>query len=531
MRRVGAGAAVVLGMALILATAGCGPRNPVEAPAPASFAGLRLTLASVGANQATPGVSENARAAEGHLAAALIDPLNAQRGEWEARHKAQVQLLREPVAPDQAHGSGATVLAFPADRLGDLVDAGRLVALPGEVLRPPSEAAAEDTFASSDILAPYRDQVARYGEDLMALPIGGSALVLVIRREALEGPENRVAADRAGVALEPPRTYEQLDALARFLHGRDWNGDDQPKAGIALALGEDAEGVADAIYLARAAALGQHPDHFAFLFDDETMEPRVAGPPFVAALEELAKLKAFGPPGAEALDAEAARAAYREGRAAMLIDRAERAAAWTNPKQPVASLVFPLPGSTRVYDPDRALWQPIDPPNRPSYLPHGGGWVVGVAAETPGARPDAPRDFVRYLAGPESTGRILGDREFPVLPTRASQLGTARPDPRSAAGVDGRSWSRAVAETLTAPRVLPGLRIPEADGYLADLAKRRPEVIAQGAPAETALRGVAEAWRARSQRLGVSRQLWHYRRSLNRPTATAAPPPRPDAAS
>ena len=59
----------------------------------------------------------------------------------------------------------------------------------------------------------------------MGLPIGGSALVVAFHRAAFDSPANQEAAKAAGLTLEPPRTWEQFDALARFFHGRDWDGD------------------------------------------------------------------------------------------------------------------------------------------------------------------------------------------------------------------------------------------------------------------------------------------------------------------
>src|SRR5690606_13885598 len=126
--------------------------------------------------------------------------------------------------------------------------------------------------------------------------------------------------------------------------------------------------------------------------------------------------------------------------------------------------------------------------------------------------------------------RLLVDRDAPMLPTRTSQLGAGLPDPRGAPGVDGRGWSRAVASTLTAPRVVPGLRIPEADGYLGDLhALAIAPVVAGRLEPSSALGAAARAWSERTERLGPERQLWHYRRDIGRQSAAdrAGPPPRP----
>jgi multiple sugar transport system substrate-binding protein len=110
-----------------------------------------------------------------------------------------------------------------------------------------------------------------------------------------------------------------------------------------------------------------------------------------------------------------------------------------------------------------------------------------------------------------------------MLAVRTALLSQGPPDSRASLGVDARQWSDAVIQTLRAPRVIPGLRIPDAEGYLADLARGRAAVL-QGEPARSALQGVARAWNDRSQRRGVKRQLWHYRRSLNSLTTTPEPP-------
>ena len=159
--------------------------------------------------------------------------------------------------------------------------------------------------------------MAKYGNDRMAFPYGGTALVLVYDRAAFDRAANRAAAEKESLALRPPRTWEQLDALARFFQGRDWDGDGTADHGIALALGPDPEFLGDAIFLARAASLGQHRDQYSFLFNADTMAPRIDSPPFVAALEALRALKASGPPGMAEFDAEAAREAFREGKVAL----------------------------------------------------------------------------------------------------------------------------------------------------------------------------------------------------------------------
>jgi multiple sugar transport system substrate-binding protein len=295
-----------------------------------------------------------------------------------------------------------------------------------------------------------------------------------------------------------------------------------PDYGLAVALGDDPEGVADAAYLARAAASGQHRDQYSFLFETESMTPRITAPPFVEALEAVAAWKALGPPGIETFKAADARKAFRDGKTALLIDRAERAGDWGNTAaRPLG--VAPLPGSERVYEPLRQVWEADESINKPAYLPVGGGWLVGVRSGLDSVKQAAALDLARYLAGPDVSSRLRAEHDFPMAPVRSTQMGQGPPDPSSAPDVDPRLWSNAVSRSLMALRVLPGLRIPGADGYLDDLAKGRAAALAGKKPDE-ALREVAAAWVARAGTLGVKRQLWHYRRSLNKLPTLPKPP-------
>ena len=490
-----------LGAIVICALSGCGTPDDTPKPTALPFQGEKLVVAAVG----DP---------------AILATVAPRRGEWTATRGAEFAIQEAPVDPKTLQE--VDVVLFAGDRLGDLVDVGALVVLPESVVQPPRpiglkkdsdeppEGSAADALQYLDVVPAYRDQVSKYGSDRMGLPYGGSALVLVYNRPAFEGDANREAARKAGVALEVPKTWKQLDTLARFFQGSDWNGDGSADHGIALALGRDPEGVGDATFLARAASLGQHRDQYSFLFDADTMVPRVEAPPFVEALRDLVALKESGPPGGATFDAEAARGAFGKGNVAMLIDRAERASRWKGKAIGVA----PLPGSERVYDPTRKLWEDVSPPNTPGILPYGGGWLVGVVTAAPGRRREAAIDLAKYLIGPEASNRIHSDRAFPMLPVRGSKLGGGPPDSRSAPGVDPRRWSDAVSRTLNAPRVVVGLRIPEATSYLADLDEARVATVG-GSPAEGALKSVAQAWSERTRRLGTARQLWHYRRSLN----------------
>lgn len=518
----------------VMALAGCGDGSKRgagnEVPA-RPFAGTKLKIGVIG----NP---------------ALIASIRAQRGEWSAATSAEPIVSDLPITPDQA--ASHDVLVFPGESLGDLVDRDLLLTWPESTIRPAVKSVEEDTpsgspsaassasasskegagpasaspdpFGYNDLVAAERDEVSKYGSDRVALPIGASALVLVYRRSAFERESNQVAAKAAGLTLTVPKTWEALDAVAKFLQGRDWSGEGKAGSAIALAWTNDGEGVADATFLARAAALGSHRDQYSFLFDSDELKPRITQPPFVEALERLVALAKLSPKGAKGLDIVAAREAFRSGKTALLIDRAEAVGQWSStPSTPIG--VAPLPGSPRVFDPSRKDWETPTRPNQASYLPKGGGWLVAVLKTS--ANQAAARDYAKSLAGPETTNRLRGDKGFPMLPVRNSQLGQGIPDLRSAPGVDSQLWTDAVARTLYAPRVIPGLRIPEARGYLDDLSVGRRAAL-EGKPAAQALGQVADAWNARTDRLGRDRQVWHYRRSLNKFVTSPEPPARPE---
>lgn len=498
----------------VLTAVGCGGGGTGGPAVPTyPYMGVKLKVGVVG----DPKVAEV-------LTSALV-------GEWEATRKANVTLEKQPTAAKDA--AQLDVVLFSGDHLGELVDVGALAVLPESLVLPPAPpedpaappaesadaAKVADVYQFSDVIQTVKDQVTKYGVDRMGFPLGGTGLVLAYNKKAFDSPTNQQAAEKDHLKLAAPKTWAELDALAKFFEGRDWNGDGKPEHGIAFVAGADAEGIGNSTFLARAASLGQHKDQYSFCFDSDSMAPRVATPPFVEALTGLLALGKNGPPGMEAFDCEAARRAFAEGQVALLIDLAERSESWTK-KTPVG--VAPLPGSNRVFNPQRGQWEDLERPNQPSYLPQGGGWLVGVSAASKGARREAAIDFAKYLTGPELANQVRSNPGSPMLPVRSTPLGAG---PSGANEVDARQWADAVGRTLAAARVIPGLRVPAADGYLSDLATGRTAAL-KGEDPEKSLRGVGKAWQERTQGLGAARQAWHYQRSLNSLVTTPEPPPR-----
>ncbi|QDV35154.1 ABC transporter substrate-binding protein [Tautonia plasticadhaerens] len=508
-------AAVALAVGLIAAASGCGQRGSTATGPVEPYRGVALRVAVLG----DPGLAE---------------AIDDRRGEWERSRGGSVSIdARTEAEADDL--DGVDLVVFPGDRLGALIDRGALAPLPDSLVAPPEpdddrDADADagglpgEELAYDQVAEPYREQVSKYGGERVALPLGGAALVLVYRASALEGEAIRAEAEAGGVSLDVPETWEQLDALARFLDGKDWDGDGQAESGIALALGGDeVDRLGAETFLARASALGLHRDDFSFLFDPDSMAPRLTSPPFVESLEALVSLVDSGPEGMAGFDAEAARSAFRSGEAALLIDRADRASTWLEPDDEAELGVARLPGSPKMFETLRNAYDEADPPNRPGYLPGGGGWLVGVSASS--AAPGAAGDFARYLIEPETASRLRIDPRVPTIPVRTPLIGQGPAQARDLPGLSSRDWSDAVSKTFLADRVLVGLRIPGAREYLADLARAVASASSGEEAPGDALEAAAGAWDARTDGLGRDRQAWHYQRSLNA-FSTADTPPR-----
>ena len=185
----------------------------------------------------------------------------------------------------------------------------------------------------------------------------------------------------------------------------------------------------------------------------------------------------------------------------------------------------PLPGSERVYDPARKDWEAACPPNRPSYLPFGGGWLVGVAARPRARSATRAIDFARYLISPETSNRVRADRAFPMLPVRSAQLRQGLPDPRAAPGVDVAAMvRRGQPDPRRRAASSPACASPRPTATSTDLARGRAAAVG-ASPPRRALKEVAAGLdRADRGARAPQRQLWHYRRSLNTPGHAARAP-------
>jgi len=483
---------VLLLIGITLSLGGCGdnaapnipnPDSTTLAPPNPTFQGVKLKVAAL----EDPALAE--------VAADLV-------GEWQASRQGEVEIVAKPVtAAAGGLDPAVDIWLIRGQKLGELVDT--------EAIEPLGDLNAD--WAKRPPV--FESIVSRYGPDRFGVPLGTRLLVLAYRDDLVNAPTLQQTIKTAGLAF-PPKTWDEFDKLIALLK--------KTSPGILAlpTLPEPEDHLLLDLFLARATAVGKHRDHFSFLFSAETMEPRITGKPFEDSLTALASLKPV-----ENLTPTQARNAFREGKAGFLIDYAENASLWAKPDEKSKIGVLPLPGSFRVYEPDRKAYDKMQAIQPSAYLPSGGGYLAVLAR---GRKPEiqaAAKDLLVYLSGDSTATSWAADRRMAMCPTRDSILAAGFVDPRIAPKVESGAWGEAILAQITSENPVVGLRIPGSSGFLADLESAVAAGMT-GKPPVLELDIAAKKWKERISAFGQQRLKWHYRRSLVRPVTEAKAPTR-----
>jgi multiple sugar transport system substrate-binding protein len=188
--------------------------------------------------------------------------------------------------------------------------------------------------------------------------------------------------DKAGLtAWGPPKTWQQVQAVTKFLKGKQVNGQDvfgyldapKPWGGFGFYfLGS------------RASAYAKHPDDKAWLFDPDTMKPRVNNPGWVRAIQDVIDALPSEPP--DQINADPNQTAFSQ----FLGGTGSMVAWWgdvgSQAKTLDSSVVGDitgfsiLPGSDDVYNSKTGKWDKLA--SGPNFAPNCAyiGWGVYVTA-------------------------------------------------------------------------------------------------------------------------------------------------------
>ena len=486
-------AALAGGLAVAaLLPGGCERGQPKKPPQETPAAALKLVIAD------DPGMAKAIRQLQGEWKA-------HKQGGFEVAETTEAELLASKSLSSDA-------VIYPSYCLGTLAERGLIAPLPRSVL-----AGAELDWR--DVFETIQLSETAWGRTTYAVPFGSPLLTFCYRADLFERFKRR-----------PPETWTEYQELAEFFGNREKLGDAAPEAEAAWSgtIEPLADGWASRTLLARAAAYAKHHDNYSTLFNVQSMEPLIAGPPFVRALEELVAAAKAGNPDQLKFTPEDVRRNFFEGRSAMALTwpsaahESENAQPRKQPQgdkpQPSRSLLphvqfEELPGSEKVYNTSDSRWEkrPRDEAKAIPLLAIAGR-LGSVSRES--AQPEAASRLLAWLSGSE-WGTLVGSASRSTTLYRASQL--RRPGQWVEPGIDPKSatqYAEAVERSLSRPVWLFALRLPGREEYLAALDKAVQQAVRDGRPAAEALNDAVAAWREITGRLGLEAQRLAYARSL-----------------
>lgn len=432
---------------------------------------------------------------------AAIDQL---RAEWKARTEATVILsqatseeLNRALSGPNSLLAGVDAVIYPSGAIGPMAAANLLAPLPADYAKQ-GELAWADTF---ELL-----QVAdtRWAKTPLAIPFGSPVFTCYYRADLL-----------AALHKRPPQTWTEYQELAALLAKRENLGSLAPAADVAWhgTVEPLAKGWAGRVLLARAAAYAKHRDHYSALFHIERMEPLIAGPSFVRALEELVAAAKLAPENVLELDPHDARELFLAGRSALALSWPSHASAGAEEAKPPATGFSELPGSAQVYNFAQENWETrkSDEPQRVTLLGVAGrlGSVLQNAAQ-----PQNAFQLLAWLSGREWGPKVSGVSPATTL-YRRSQMRAPQPwlDPLTDAEA-GQQYATTVRDALSRPAYLFAVRIPGESEYLAALDRAVQQAVRGEQTPSDALSAAAATWKQITERLGLSAQRQAYRQSL-----------------
>jgi multiple sugar transport system substrate-binding protein len=386
----------------------------------------------------------------------LATAINRLRGEWSEREGGTLVAESKPWAEATSTDAiSADVIVFPARYLGEL--AGRL--------RPVRDSVISSKLHNAEDLLPLaREKLAVYGGRRFALPLGIQLPLFGYRDEWL-------VPDDAG----PPSSWQEYHELQSHVGEAPvvWPPRDSSDHWPAIML------------LARAASYACHPRQESPLFDPQSMAPRIAGPPFVTALDEWRKERAV-----------AETSANNERNSAVPDLPSDAILHWAE-----------LPGANRVFNPSTGDWEPVpNAPRRVSLL--AGGTLVAVTSTSRNAT--SAFGLAAWLTSSEIIPQLVPAGAV-LLPCRRSNLELANRWIQSSTGAGAEAKvARVVDGALSREDFLMVPRIPGADEYLRELATAVDMALRGEQSPARALESAATQWNKITDRLGRDSQRHAY---------------------
>jgi multiple sugar transport system substrate-binding protein len=313
-----------------------------------------------------------------------------------------------------------------------------------------------------------------------------------------------------------PKTWQKVQEVTKFLKGK--------KIG-----GQDAYGYLDPIkgwggfgfyFLgSRATAYAKHPDDKAWLFDVDTMKPRINNPAWVRAIQDV--IDALPSEPADQLNADPGTTGFQQ----FLAGTGSMLSWWgdigSNAKTSDSSVVGDttgfsiLPGSDDVYNAGTGAWDKLA--SGPNYAPNMAyiGWGVYVMARVDAdpAKQKAAWSAAAHLGGKDLS---LWCAAYPsgFQPYRQSHFDIKE---WVAAGYDEAfitSYLNSEADSYNHPNAAIEPRIPGIFQYYSAAEDELSKIWAGGSDAQTGADKIAAAWEKITDGIGRDKQVELYKASL-----------------
>jgi multiple sugar transport system substrate-binding protein len=313
-----------------------------------------------------------------------------------------------------------------------------------------------------------------------------------------------------------PTTWQQVQEVTKFLKGK--------KSG-----GMDTYGYLDApkgwggfgFYFlgSRATAYAKHPDDKAWLFDADTMKPRVNNPAWVRAIQDV--IDALPSEPADQLNADPGTTAFQQ----FLAGTGSMIAWWgdvgSSAKTSDSSVVGDtvgfsiLPGSDDVYNSKAGKWEKLA--SGPNFAPNMAylGWGVYVMArvDSDPVKQKAAWSAAAHLGGKDIS---LWTAAYPsgFQPYRQSQFNIAE---WVAAGYDEgfiTSYLNSEKDSYNHPNAAIEPRIPGIFQYYSTAEDELAKIFAGQMTAQQGADNIAAAWEKLTDQIGRDKQVALYKASL-----------------
>jgi len=421
------------------------------------------------------------------------------RGEWSGQIGYDLRVAQ--ISSTDLASSGppeADAILCSSDQLGTLAEKGLIVSLPDQLIR-------NDQSSWSEVFPLLRSRELTWAGKPVAIPFGSPVLTCYYRADLLEK-----------LGRKPPTTWAEYNKLAALLADRSKLGTAIPAQGQSWqgALEPLGPGWAGVTLLTRAAAYASHRGNFSVLFNVDTMEPLIAGPPFVRALEELVAAAGTGEAAQLKYDPAAVRKAFWQGQCGLALTWPTAAdATVAAPAEPFRVAFAEIPGSEEVFNISAQAWdRRRDGEDRRVPLLGIAGRLGSVLKKS--HWPEASFQLLLWLSDKQRSSQIS-----PVSPAttlfrdahvKTPGIWVEKPVPVAAAA----DYAVLTSETLAREQQLSVVRIPGRREYLAALDEAVAQAVRGDQKPPAALTQAATRWREITNRLGVDAQRKAYCRSL-----------------